>query len=417
MLTLSRVVIPCVVAAFAASCGDDESRRSLSRDAASLNEIVANAPRLQLVEDLRLDANLEDFSSVSRVYVGPHDEILVPLPQDQQLRIYDKNGTRIASVGRRGSGPGEFQSVGIVGAIADTFWVSDIRQRRITYVASDGAVLRTSAIPQRVLRDTSGSVIGQLVMFSPLAIYGDGSMLGETRARPSSGSDGITPRAAAIMIPDEDAQVLFFPPSFEDPRWMMEAAGFGQSVPFTMSPQMSWSPTGDRLATLHTDTVTEVGGALRLVVYEISDPRAAIAQAALWRPTHARSITYQGEPIPQEAVDSALAAFIPESGRPTEGPADLPRRFQAMARERMPAVFPPVVRLRLGLDDTIWLDLRPSRDGKMSLILDRNGQPIGTVVVPTNVTISQSNRSYAYALERDDVGLASVVRYRIVGLN
>ena len=62
---------------------------------------------------------------------------------------------------------------------------------------------------------------------------------------------------------------------------------------------------------------------------------------------------------------------------------------------------------------TILLDLRASREGKVSVILDAMGQPIGTVAVAENVTIMQSSRSHVYALERDEFGLASVVRYRI----
>jgi hypothetical protein len=52
----------------------------------------------------------------------------------------------------------------------------------------------------------------------------------------------------------------------------------------------------------------------------------------------------------------------------------------------------------------------------MSLILDETGQPIAAVVVPSNVTIWQSNRSHAWALERDEFGLASIIRYRIVAV-
>lgn len=83
----------------------------------------------------------------------------------------------------------------------------------------------------------------------------------------------------------------------------------------------------------------------------------------------------------------------------------------------MPSVYPPVTRFRLGRDDTIWLDLRPSAEGKVSVILDGTGEPVGTAIVPANVTIWQSDRSHVWALEQDEFGLASVLRYRVAGLN
>lgn len=66
-----------------------------------------NLPRLRLVEDLRLDADAEDFSLLSRVLVDSNAGIAMPLPQDMETRIYDATGRRLAAVGVRGGGPGE----------------------------------------------------------------------------------------------------------------------------------------------------------------------------------------------------------------------------------------------------------------------------------------------------------------------
>ena len=79
-----------------------------------------------LVEDLRLDANVEDFSVVSWVYVGPQGEIVVPERQDYRVRVYDSTGTLMATIGRRGEGPGEFQAPGPVFWAADTLVVFDM---------------------------------------------------------------------------------------------------------------------------------------------------------------------------------------------------------------------------------------------------------------------------------------------------
>src|SRR5690606_8416264 len=80
-------------------------------------------PQVTLREDLRLDANAEDFSAVTRVSIGPRGQIAIPLYRDLHVRLYDADGRRIATVGRRGSGPGEFGSLTALGWIRDTLWV------------------------------------------------------------------------------------------------------------------------------------------------------------------------------------------------------------------------------------------------------------------------------------------------------
>ena len=102
----------------------------------------------ELVEDLRLDANVEDFSLVRRVYVGPRREIVVPEPQDFRVRLYDSTGTLLAARGgRRGSGPGEFHHVGPSFWAADTLIVVDLRLGRATYLLRDGTPARTGDRP------------------------------------------------------------------------------------------------------------------------------------------------------------------------------------------------------------------------------------------------------------------------------
>ena len=58
-----------------------------------------DVPRLQLVQDLRLDAKVEDFSAFSRVIVGPKGQMAVPLAQDMEIRLYDAAGRRVATAG------------------------------------------------------------------------------------------------------------------------------------------------------------------------------------------------------------------------------------------------------------------------------------------------------------------------------
>jgi hypothetical protein len=88
--------------------------------AAESNDPLRTAPPIELVEELRLDPMAEDFSVVTNIGVGPRGQIAVLLPQDGQVRLFDSTGARLAAIGRRGSGPGEFQFPARVGWVADT---------------------------------------------------------------------------------------------------------------------------------------------------------------------------------------------------------------------------------------------------------------------------------------------------------
>ena len=392
------------------ACASDGNRDSI------------DAPQVQLEEELRLDPNVEDFSVVNRIWVGPRGRIVVPLPQDRQLRIYDSSGTRIATAGRDGSGPGEFRSLGSMGWVADTLWVFDGAQRRVSWVGPDGAVLRTDALPASAMRGAPVAGTTRVMgFFGPSAIYPDGSMIGEANLFASAGPDfsGWPERTIVVAPPDRrgtvpreaqasadpassQARIVARPPSYYDERWSMEVAGFSRGIPFVASPIVAYTNDGSRFAYLETELGEEGRGTFTITVFDAEGDT-----------TLARSYPFQGLAIPERVRDSTLAAFIPPEGRPREGPADLPQRFQAIARERMPAYYPPVLAMLLGLDDSIWLTLRDSADTRRALILDGEGDPIGTLALPPRTTIRQATATHAWATQVDEDGLAAVVRFRV----
>ena len=376
-----------------------------------------DVPAVELVEELRLDPNAEDFSVVGRIWVGPKRQLVVPLPQDRQIRMYDSSGARIAAVGREGSGPGEFQSLSSMGWTADTLWVFDIAQRRVTFIAPDGQVLRAAALPAAADRSArlqnSDHTVGY---FAPSAIGADGSMTGEARTLPPTETRATWPGRAVLHIPAEradsslepegghrQARIVAQPPAYEDPRWYMEASGFGNYVPFGARAIVAYANDG-RFAYLTTELGEDGRGTFTLTVFDAAGDT-----------TLARSYPFEGIAIPARVRDSALAAFIPAEGRPREGPADLPQRFQDMARERMPGFYPPVMAMVLGLDDSIWLTMRDTADARRALILNGDGDPLGSLSLPPRMTIRQATSTHVWVTQTDEDGLASVLRYRVRG--
>ncbi|NUQ12819.1 MAG: hypothetical protein HUU26_10925 [Gemmatimonadaceae bacterium] len=362
------------------------------------------APRLTLAEELRLDAGTEDFPTVTRVLVGPRGQIVVPINADMQLRVYDASGKKLGVVGRRGSGPGEFQLFGPIGWASDTMWVSDVQQQRTTFVGPDLKVLRT------VLWPSSPGAIGgageRLYIAQPYAFLSDGSVLADgnlavetERGRQLSGTVRVR------LTPGGPAQVVRRYPRTDDSPFMMNVAGFGRWVPFTL-PLVVTARDDGRFAELSAPPLTRPEGTFDVAVFRASGDTL-----------FARSYPFRGAPIPQAAKDSALASFVPSGGRVLEGPADLPQRFQAIARERMPAWYTPAEAVLLGLDLTTWVGMRPMAEGRSYLVLDRRGEPVGSLVVPRTTRVRQASATHVWVTETDADGLSSVVRYRISGLS
>lgn len=66
----------------------------------------------------------------------------------QQVRRFDANGTAIGTVGRKGSGPGEFVGANGLLIVPDgTVWVHDPRESRVTVFDSTGSYRRQHVVP------------------------------------------------------------------------------------------------------------------------------------------------------------------------------------------------------------------------------------------------------------------------------
>ncbi len=360
-----------------------------------------------LVEDLRLDANAEDFSSVRNVLVGPKGQIVIPLRQDAQVRIYDSTGKRVASVGRRGQAPGEFQALGAMGFREDTLWVEDSRTRRFTYFAPDGALLRTGGLPGGVTQPTpfEPALRGySLIMVG--AMYSDGSMLaGGLRARQRDPVDRDQPEMRDMLQISAagDLRIVATQPFLYDERWMMQVSGFGRPVPFAGMPFIVTASYGSRFAFLTTEITSAAGGAWTLSLFRANGDTIFV-----------KSFPFIGVSIPAAAKDSAVAAEITGT---TEGPTDLDKRFQQVARERMPPVYAPVQALVLGMDETIWITLRDSANVRTTLVLDGMGNQVGRIATSPKSRVWQATASRVWMTEVDDNDLASVVRYKVIGLS
>lgn len=62
------------------------------------------------------------------------------------LKLFDPSGRFVRTIGREGGGPGEYRFIQL-GAHVDTILVFDTSQRRLTWFAPDGTLLRLASVP------------------------------------------------------------------------------------------------------------------------------------------------------------------------------------------------------------------------------------------------------------------------------
>jgi len=106
----------------------------------------------QVVENLRLGTPHEDapdlFGNVAAVEVDAEGRIWVLDDRELEIRIFDREGRYVRTVGREGGGPGEFRAPqAIHQAPNGNFWVPDPRNNRISIFDTSGAYVEGRNMP------------------------------------------------------------------------------------------------------------------------------------------------------------------------------------------------------------------------------------------------------------------------------
>ncbi len=138
-----------------------------------------NEPKIRLTPVLKLgDLDAEDdhylFARPSSVAVDAFGRIYVLDSQEGRIQKYDKDGKYLATIGRKGQGPGEFQvPTGLVLDTDGSLIVTDLRSQKKVWLSPEGRHLKSidlnapltplpgggflAGLPQVVMRVTAGS--------------------------------------------------------------------------------------------------------------------------------------------------------------------------------------------------------------------------------------------------------------------
>lgn len=137
--------------------------------------------QVPLRRDLAVDG---EFGFVSALAADGDGRIYVADGMAQQIHVFDAEGRRLPSLGRRGSGPGEFQGVvSVVAGRGDTLYAFDAALQRITaFAPGDRRVAYSVSVP------ASGRERGSYRLLVPA----EGFLLPFASPRGAGGGGGAT---------------------------------------------------------------------------------------------------------------------------------------------------------------------------------------------------------------------------------
>lgn len=341
-----------------------------------------SAAPADLAREIVLDGAAEDFGEVSGGRINSRGDIALTLRHDFQVRIYDTNGRRVATIGRRGSGPEEFQRPQVQGWNADTVWIYDFGLRRHSFFTRSGRLVRTtpSETAQRQVRVVNDGSEARLVDFSPSARLQDGSMIGAgTILRSAVGDRKARELVIASYSTDGTARRLA---SLEaDPRWEQALASTNMVVT---------SPAGDEILAVSVSDLSQSGSTVLL-------SRINAAGNVL---TTTR-LPYRGFAFPAARRDSILRRGVGVD------------RSRSVPASMVPSVIPPVWGALLRNDGMALLTMQETPTSLKVVMVDRKGVVRGEFRLPKGHELMSARDEHVWLRTRNNDDIVSLVRYRL----
>lgn len=355
---------------------------------------------LTLVEERRIDADSADLSGVGYLLVADNGDIIVTQSQDKLLKVFRPDGST-STMGRGGGGPGEFDRLTRAGWLGDSIWVLDPGLSRISIFGPDYAFARSFRSPETGLNPDPSASYSVYVQ----AVLPGGDVRGLISLHP-----GTTPPPWLADVDSADRPYVRLTPGGEpvvrlaiDPpdrcfvSFRIGASGIGSSrLPYC----------AERISTGWEATVPLV----------FVDQEASIGDSGSYRvtvispdgdTTFARRFAYLPITVNQAMIDSAKAS---QAERDAMSP---PGTYAERPDLVFPPTRPPIRKVLLGRDGTVWLEEEDNAPEHRWVALDSRGERVASIALPPNVTLRNAERGRIWTLERDADDLESIVVFRL----
>ena len=350
--------------------------------------------------------------------ISAEGDVFVKQWQDLTIQVIGEAGEVIRTIGRSGEGPGEFMSLWAIWLAGDTLVATDFHLMRVNSFATDGRFLDSRTWVADFARwsvDEAGSRVIYAPGSPPSAILSNGLAL--VRAnwtfRPPQGIPDPGARRSGFRSPlltmDEHGQIVdtlawedFYTTEFAMPR---DGRDFRITVPFQRE--------------IHTAVMPGGGGVIVVREDDAAGPSVLVTRIGPSADTvFSRTYSYTPAPLTDDLLRRALneteVGEFPMGGE-RDGAPEGPD-FEGPVRRSgvLPETLPAVTSLVVGHYESIWLR-REEQVGEFAqwTVLDGTGEVVGVATLPQKQEVVAARGAVMVAVEEDDLGRASLVRYRV----
>ena len=417
----AATALPAVLAVISActGTGSGSGRGSVSsRDSAGISIVENHGQAWTKGSGWKVvDSPLVDIGGKSGEAAGDLDQVTGPVSltdgrlvfangATSEVRLYDRAGNLVRRSGRKGSGPGEYQTFGglWVGP-GDSVLVADLLARRLTVLDRDGNVGRSF-----LLAGQGGSFVsigGQVSYALAAGWFADGSVLGLTQAfqmnDPRAGvhRDSIT----AVRYRGDGAvrDTLGRWPGPETTKMEMSFGGRTMTAPMPvpLGRQSTSLVHGERVYVARNDAweieVRDGGGKLlRLIRADVKAVPLTPADVAAHRKQQLEALAAQ--PLMRMAPATLIA--------------QLKQRIESAT---YPATLPFVQALLADPDGNLWVEevTSPADESARFAVVDSAGRLLGRVVMPARLRPTSIGAEAVSGVWRDAEDVQHVRSYPI----
>lgn len=361
-----------------------------------------------------------DVDRDGNVYVM---EAMVP-----EIRVYSSDGRLLRRMGRRGSGPGEFERAPRFGVVGDTVWAVSIAPSRITLFRRDGTLLSASRAADVLVALPRGyGHVLPWIMRSDGRFAGWMGMIGSMATQPPSGVQPTDSIPMPLVLFDATGAVtdtagwapwppphMWHPPSAGDEEFkMVQVGGRPHMVPMPPSRHPWWEPLSEGYLSIETP------------LPETADHGVFSVTRVGLRGDTVYHREYHYMPVRYTSAD--LDSIAARAGRGGPGGmvayrpgAPVPDDWQAIANRLRAEMKFPDFKLPLdggpwlAQDQSLWLRLSDSNDSTAHwVILNDQGRPHGQLELPARVRPMWNRGDTFWAVELDALDVPWLVKFRI----
>lgn len=338
--------------------------------------VVADSPIVS-IGGLEGDASA-DMSGIIGVVRLSDGRIAVANGVGPDVRFFDAAGAHLQTAGRKGSGPGEYQTMtGFFQFGGDSLVVADMMTRRMTVLTPAGDMARTY-----LLGGSGGMQVGEqsVSLAIPVGVFPDGAVLAMAQAfRVNQGPKGVYRDTTAYVTFGPDGATLdtaMRMPGIDMEQVAMNFQGteFTAPSPVPLGQISMVAASAGWIAAARNDSyeieLHDRAGALRKLVRVRVDPTPI---------TEADQAVHRKEQLEVMANAPGMAAV----------PEPLKEQMRTRIEQAMyPATYPYILDMRFDPDGNLWAAevQRAGATVRKYAVFDSAGTLLGRVVMPDRFT-------------------------------